>query len=553
MITTKSEIKEYIDADLNFVRQRNLLVLWLKGSEFYPIVKLITCLRHYEYYYNKAQVTKLSLIELLKKHWWRFFYRRTQLKYSLYIGVNVAGKGLHLMHPGFRYIMEHTLGENCTVLPMVLVGKKCPGIQATAIIGNNVYLGNGSTVLAPVSIGDNAVVGAGAVVTHDIPADGVYGGGTFEKFEKPMKIMFINYGLAMGGAEVIAANYLSKMKEKGQDVCLLELMHRPTFLYKKLVEEHIPIYSVLHNGDNLLYKVINKFFGRKISLGKIPRIIDDIKPDVIHLQMYSELLDLDDFGLNRVFLTIHSDLNRYLRPLSKYGKEKLQSMMQKGMHVIVLCERAKKDVLKFCPSADVHVIPNGLDIDYIKSQKYDRNQLCRELGISADAFILGHVGRFHKVKNHDKLIDVFACLHEKKPNSVLVLVGDGTAKERAHLKKVVAQKRLNDCVKFLGIRSDATAIMSCFDSFALPSFQESFSLVLVEAQAHHVRCLASDTVPEEVICNDNCFALSINDSSDKWASLLLDTSVRKEGVKSIYDFDINKVLADTNALYNNVL
>lgn len=368
-----------------------------------------------------------------------------------------------------------------------------------------------------------------------------------------MKIMFINYGLAMGGAEVIAANYLSKMKEKGQDVCLLELMHRPTFLYKKLVEEHIPIYSVLHNGDNLLYKVINKFFGRKISLGKIPRIIDDIKPDVIHLQMYSELLDLDDFGLNRVFLTIHSDLNRYLRPLSKYGKEKLQSMMQKGMHVIVLCERAKKDVLKFCPSADVHVIPNGLDIDYIKSQKYDRNQLCRELGISADAFILGHVGRFHKVKNHDKLIDVFACLHEKKLNSVLVLVGDGTAKERAHLKKVVAQKRLNDCVKFLGIRSDATAIMSSFDAFALPSFLESFSLVLVEAQAHHVRCVASDTVPEEVICNDNCFALSINDSSEKWASLLLDTSVRKEGVKSIYDFDINKVLADTNALYNNVL
>lgn len=176
MITTKSEIKEYIDADLYFIKERNLLVLWFKGSEFYPVVKLITCLRHYEYYYNKAQVAKLSLIEFFKKHWWRFFYRRTQLKYSLYIGVNVAGKGLHLIHPGFRYIMEHTLGENCTVLPMVLVGKKRPGIQARANIGNNVYLGNGATVLAPVSIGDNAVVGAGAVVTHDIPADGVYGG-----------------------------------------------------------------------------------------------------------------------------------------------------------------------------------------------------------------------------------------------------------------------------------------------------------------------------------------------------------------------------------------
>lgn len=553
MITKKNEIKEYIDADLNFVKQRNLFVLWLKGSEFYPIVKLIVCLRHYEYYFNKAQSSRLSTLEFFKKHWWRFFYRRTQLKYSLYIGVNVAGKGLHLIHPGFRYIMEHTLGENCTVLPMVLVGKKRPGMQASAMIGDNVYIGNGATVLAPVSIGDNAVVGAGAVVTHDIPADGVYGGGTFEKIEEPMKIMFINFGLAMGGAEVIAANYLSKMKEKGQDVCLLELMHRPTFLYNKLVKKHIPIYSVLHNSGNLWYKVVNKLFGRRISFKKIPSIIDEVKPDVIHLQMFSELLELDDFGLKNVFLTIHSDLNRYLRPLAKSGKEKLLSMMQNGMHVIVLCERARKDVIAFCPSADVHVIPNGLDIDYIKSQKYDRNQLCRELGISADAFVLGHVGRFHKVKNHEKLIDVFACLHEKKPNSVLVLVGDGTAKERAHLKEVVAKNRLNDCVKFLGVRSDATAIMSSFDAFALPSFQESFSLVLVEAQAHHVRCVASDTVPEEVICNDNCFALSINDSSEKWASLLLDTSVRKEGVKSIYDFDINKVLADTNALYNNVL
>ena len=199
------------------------------------------------------------------------------------------------------------------------------------------------------------------------------------------------------------------------------------------------------------------------------------------------------------------------------------------------------------------MIPNGLDIDYIKKQKYDRNQLCKELGISFDTFILGHVGRFHKVKNHDKLIDIFACLHQKKPNSVLVLAGEGTAKERKHLKEIVAQKGLNDSVKFLGIRSDATAIMSCFDAFALPSFQESFSLVLVEAQAHHIRCVASDTVPEEVICNDNCFALSINEPSDKWASLLLDTSVRTVRVKSVYDFDINKVLEENNALYNNVL
>lgn len=367
-----------------------------------------------------------------------------------------------------------------------------------------------------------------------------------------MKILFVNYGLAMGGAEVVAANYLSRMKENGQDVSLMEMIHYPTFLYQKLVNKHVPIYSVLHGGNNLLFKLINRLIGRRISSYRIPRIINEVKPDIIHLQMFSEHLNLDDFGMDKVFLTIHSDLNRYLNPLSESGKHKLYKMMKDGMHTIVLCERAKRDVLDFCSSADVHVIPNGLEIAKIRLQKFDRVQLTRELGIDKDTFILGHVGRFHIVKNHEKLIDIFDWLHKMRPNSILLLVGDGTSQERDRLKNMVDKKGLSDCVKFMGVRPDATALMSCFDAFALPSYQESFSLVLVEAQAHGVRCVASDTVPEEVICNNNCFKLSINDPSEKWASLLLDSSVRHDNVKSIYDFDINKVLATINALYNKV-
>ena len=176
MISSKEEIKEYIDADLDFIKERNLLLLWLKGSELYPIVKFITCLRHYEYYYNKSQEKRLSPADFFKKHLWRFFYRHTQLRYSLYIGVNCAGKGLHLMHPGFRRMMNQKLGENVTILPMVLIGKKHPNTSAKAVIGNNVYIGTGATILAPVKIGNNVVIGAGAVVTHDVQDGAVVGG-----------------------------------------------------------------------------------------------------------------------------------------------------------------------------------------------------------------------------------------------------------------------------------------------------------------------------------------------------------------------------------------
>lgn len=43
-------------------------------------------------------------------------------------------------------------------------------------IGNNVFIGTKSVILCNTKIGDNVVVGAGSVVTHDLPAGGVYAG-----------------------------------------------------------------------------------------------------------------------------------------------------------------------------------------------------------------------------------------------------------------------------------------------------------------------------------------------------------------------------------------
>jgi carbonic anhydrase/acetyltransferase-like protein (isoleucine patch superfamily) len=44
------------------------------------------------------------------------------------------------------------------------------------VIGDGVWLGSGCIVIGPCQIGDNAVIAAGAVVTHDVPADTIVGG-----------------------------------------------------------------------------------------------------------------------------------------------------------------------------------------------------------------------------------------------------------------------------------------------------------------------------------------------------------------------------------------
>jgi acetyltransferase-like isoleucine patch superfamily enzyme len=52
------------------------------------------------------------------------------------------------------------------------------------VIKNGVSIGTGATILANVTIGENAIVGAGSVVTKDVPANCIVGGNPARLFRK---------------------------------------------------------------------------------------------------------------------------------------------------------------------------------------------------------------------------------------------------------------------------------------------------------------------------------------------------------------------------------
>lgn len=85
---------------------------------------------------------------------------------------------MSLVHPGFRRIGRFVkIGKNCTILPMVLFGRKRPtDSDSTIVVGDDCYISTGATILGPVTIGNNVTIGAGAVVTNDIPDNCVVGG-----------------------------------------------------------------------------------------------------------------------------------------------------------------------------------------------------------------------------------------------------------------------------------------------------------------------------------------------------------------------------------------
>ena len=101
------------------------------------------------------------------------------MKYGLYVLPNLVGPGLKLEHNGARRIdMLYSIGKNCTIMPLVWIGAKSDRNKCTqqSYIGDNVFLGVGCTIMTPIKIGNNVIIGAGSVVTKDIPDNCVVAG-----------------------------------------------------------------------------------------------------------------------------------------------------------------------------------------------------------------------------------------------------------------------------------------------------------------------------------------------------------------------------------------
>ena len=87
---------------------------------------------------------------------------------DLIFGTADIGGGLFIEHGFSTIISAKSMGENCWINQQVTIGYT--NGQDSPIIGNNVRIGAGAIVIGNVYVGDDAVVGAGTVVTHDVPA-----------------------------------------------------------------------------------------------------------------------------------------------------------------------------------------------------------------------------------------------------------------------------------------------------------------------------------------------------------------------------------------------
>jgi glycosyltransferase involved in cell wall biosynthesis len=152
----------------------------------------------------------------------------------------------------------------------------------------------------------------------------------------------------------------------------------------------------------------------------------------------------------------------------------------------------------------IHTVLNGIEPSKWDPD-VDRLALRRELGIPPDAPLLASVSRLFSWKGQRELIRAFALVREKIPNAELVIVGaDYTLLQpnsfTAELKTLAQSLGVLEHVRFTGGRADIPNVMAACDLFTLPSFEEPFGLVFLEAMAMRKPVIAIDNggTPEVV-------------------------------------------------------
>ncbi|MEX1024027.1 MAG: glycosyltransferase [Planctomycetota bacterium] len=126
----------------------------------------------------------------------------------------------------------------------------------------------------------------------------------------------------------------------------------------------------------------------------------------------------------------------------------------------------------------VIVVPNGIDVDRFAPQSEQRDERRRELGVDANALVVGTVGHLRKEKNPLRLLAAFATLG---PNAHLCFVGDGP--EREPLEKQARALGIQPRVHLLGHRADPSPWLWACDIFALSSDTEQMPVAMLEAMA----------------------------------------------------------------------
>jgi len=220
---------------------------------------------------------------------------------------------------------------------------------------------------------------------------------------------------------------------------------------------------------------------------KLARKIRLLKPDIVHTRNWS--------GMDGIIAARMAGIRAVVHGEHGWGMQDPQGLHPKRILIRRFLSRwvdeytcVSKEIENWLCN-DVRVgkpvtqIYNGVDVEKYCSGN-GRDLIRAELGLADDIPLVGIVGRLDPIKNHPTLFRAFEAVRTVLPEARLLVVGDGSERERL-------ENRAGDGVIFLGNRSDVPEILRALDLFVLLSLNEGISNTILETMATGIPIVAT--------------------------------------------------------------
>lgn len=207
--------------------------------------------------------------------------------------------------------------------------------------------------------------------------------------------------------------------------------------------------------------------------------------------------------------------------------------------LIAPSEPMRDVLLEYGVTTPIHVLPTGLAADRFVSGDGSRFRLQSRL--PPDRPLMTYIGRVAHEKNIDFLIQVFTKVRESVPRAMLVIAGEGPARES--LRHRVASLKLESDVVFAGYLDRNTALLDCYAAanvFAFASRTETQGLVLLEAMAQGAPVVSTAELGTRSILKPGSGALVVEEKRDEFAAAV---------VRVLQDEKLQKELGDRGRAY----
>lgn len=309
--------------------------------------------------------------------------------------------------------------------------------------------------------------------------------------QKTVHIMHIMSGFG-GGISSFIANKAQALADSELQFSVITFDEVPEAFRQLIEATGGKVYRVSNpkkEGFGLFFKQLRSIFK---TAGK-ESIVHSHVNGTIALPFY---LAAKFSGLSRFVIHAHTSAplsgNRGYKDMLKHGlnrwmsKEKLSCGIEATKNIFGEQAGDGKQVMH---------IPNS--IDFQRFEQLNKVKITKKslLGLPNDTFLIGHIGRFKSVKNHDFMLEIASTLADQKVDFKWIFAGDGLLLDEVKQKAI--EKGLSEYLIFLGRRNDIPELLSVMDIFILPSQYEGLPTVIIESQAAGTPAILSDKITKE--------------------------------------------------------